>query len=91
MTRRRCSVQIDRLVVDGLDVDPDRAASIRRLAVDELEQMLRAGSGVARSRSIGTAVAPPLVLADGPVSERTIAEGVARRIVAALREAHRAV
>ncbi len=91
MRSQRFTVDIDRLVIDGLDVQPERADSIRRLAAQELQQLLRSGSGIGTSRVIGRAAAPPLMLAGGPVSEKAVAQGVAQRIAAALQESHHAL
>jgi hypothetical protein len=62
MNRRLRSIEIDRIILDGLDVTPDRAERIRLLAAAKLSRALAEGdtNSVSGSGSIPRLVAPPL-------------------------------
>lgn len=84
MNRRRVVVDIGRIVVDGLDISPDRAPRLRDHTTLEVQRILHGESWAGRSRVVGRIVAQPLMLADGPLSEGALAAGLAQRIGAVL-------
>jgi hypothetical protein len=91
MNQRRITVGIDRLVIDGLPLGPERAAFLGWLAAKELEQLLQTGPGIDSERVVGRVIASPLSLSAGVPDERAIARGVAQRIASTLQERHNAV
>jgi hypothetical protein len=85
MTGRMRSVEIDRILLDGLDVPPDRADRIRRLVTAELSRAL-SEEGIRPAWEGGRfprLTAQPLE--QGAVhDDRSLASGLARNIARTL-------
>ncbi|MGB7537782.1 MAG: hypothetical protein WBM17_04520 [Anaerolineales bacterium] len=85
MNRRLRSIEIDRIILDGLDVAPDRAEHIRRLVAAKLGSALSEGEihDVSTGGSIPHLAAPPL--ASGAAhDDGGLAGGLAQSIARAI-------
>jgi hypothetical protein len=84
MNRRLQSVEIDRIILDGLDVTPDRAERIRRLVAARLGAAL-AGKDLEylSANGISHLAAPPLD-SGAAQDDGALAGGIARSIARAV-------
>jgi hypothetical protein len=78
-------VHIDRLVLDGIDVRPERAAALRALVEGELARALSAGGGEHWTRDVAVRRVHGVV-GGGRIAgdERAVAGEVARAVARAL-------
>jgi hypothetical protein len=85
MNRRLDSVEIDRIVLEGLDVTPDRAGHILRLVEVELSRALAKGETTVASEGgrIPHLIVPPLA-ASAVHDDRRLAGTIAQRIARAV-------
>ncbi len=82
------TLEIDRLVLTGLDLGPGASLRLRTLLARELRQELSQLAGLDRMRTVALprVTAPPLAL-PAPGSEAHLARSLARGIVQSLRVA----
>lgn len=79
MTGPGTDLVVERLVLDGVDLDPERARRLARLVEDELREVLAAGGLGGHGGSTLTDAAP--VSLGDPVDLDALARTLVRRIV----------
>jgi hypothetical protein len=80
-------IEIERILLSGIDVTPERAYRLRGLVAAELRRLLEQEGLEMRGRSamVRSITATPLPSAEA-ADDRHLATGLARRIVQSLRE-----
>ncbi len=85
MSRGALDLVVDRLVVDGLDLPPERGEELARLVEEELRPIVAGGAYSALREGTVSSV-QPLSLTQ-PLDLRELARALARRIAARAMEA----